>query len=81
MQSFRNAPKDNCELLDDEIWRFWEGKADDTEIIPHETLVTTSRKRMDQCGTETKLSTNKSFYMTFQHSTPLIFPISPLKNL
>lgn len=49
VQSFRNARTDNYEqsapsLLDDETLRFWEGKADDTEIIPHETLVTTSRK-------------------------------------
>lgn len=49
VQSFRNARTDNYEqsarsLLDDETLRFGEGKADDTEIIPHETLVTTSRE-------------------------------------
>lgn len=51
VQSFKNAPTDNCQHLRDPYWTmkvcgafFWEGKADETEVIPHETLVTTSRK-------------------------------------
>lgn len=45
VQSFRNAPMDNHEHLQERYWTtklcgaVWGGKADDTEINPHETLV------------------------------------------